>query len=1470
MFRLLTGSCLFLCLSLAASAQLAVDFTADKAGGCSPLVIQFNASVSGPAAGASFVWDLGNGNTATTAAPQAIYTTVGTYTVSLTVVANGGKATATHTVTVYAPPIVDFTASDKLVCGTPVTFWSTSVANGGAGSAGDITGWLWDFEDGTTQQGTGIASHLFAKGLGSVSLTVTDVHGCTAVGKQENIVKTLDPLNVDFSPDKTVVCGIGDAVQFSNGSSGPGTLSYSWDFGDGTTTAQAAPSHVYAQSGIYTVKLTATSSVGCTVTNTRTNLLNVDDYHIDLQAPATVCANTGANVFDNSNPTPSSRVWTVNGINQGSGISPNYAFASAGLYTVSLTDRFGNCPLSATKTIRVNAPPPYTPFSVGYPPCGPPGTVTFADNTPGAVGWSWIFNGGSPSTVQGTATPSATFSAGSFTVQLTVTNAAGCFIQESQNINLYAPVIDIGETDNNNITSCNGPLTKSYAVLYGSVQTYDWDFGDGTHSSAARPTHTFTAPGVYTIVLHYTTAAGCTGVSNARQVTISPPISVDFSTNPTTVCTNAEVYFTNNIAASGATGYSFDFGDGYTSNNTVVHHYGMPGTYSVKLTAWNAGGCVATVSKPGYITVVGPSATYAGHTLSCANTGGDVTFSYPSTNITSFTWNFGDGTATTTDGSVTQQNHRYGQSGVYYPTVTATTGQCSVQFRDEVPVMIKQPAVLTGLAASVCSDGTLKVQIAAQRNPWPTLADPDFDYSYQFQYADGTPFLGAMWHTNLGGLYGNGTYNWTLSGFKPGETGLKVVMTAAQFGCTQVTNTIPLTIISGSATPAITVVSDNHCYQAPVQLRDASVAGAGNSIVGGSWDFGDGQTQPLVPGGAVSHFYGNPGQYSVRLTAQVASGCGMVSTPAVATVNVDGPKAAFSSSPAIVLLGNTVYFYNNTNEYGGTNISYTWDFGDGTGSTAFSPSHLYAQPGIYRVVLTAKDGSGGCSSTAAATIIVKYFNSHFQISPMYVAGGQCPPMLAQFTNTSVNYSSVAWDFGDGTKAGNLNYPSHVYPRPGAYEVTLYVYGSGGLTGQYTDSVFVRQPSGSLSAVKPAVCVGQPEQLQAKGKGALSFLFDFGDGSVTSSIDSNISHVYTASGNYMTRLVVVDTVGCPAAADPGVALLVNPLPKPTIQPADAHVCLGSGVVLHASGGSRYSWSPATGLDNPGIADVLASPAVNTNYSVMVTDDNGCQAQANTALTVVRPETLSVSPDSTALCAGESVTLHARGTDRYQWIGDTRGLNSTQGNNPVAQPQQTTHYRVVGSDAWSCFSDTAAITVTVLPLPTVNAGGNVAVLAGTPVTLAATGSDDIVSWRWTPADWLSCTDCSQPVCTPRRPETYIATVTNGVGCHARDTVQVKLLCVEAHVRIPEAFTPNGDGHNDRFTILGIGEVDHLVIYNRWGVKVFERDHFYTADAAAQWDGTLHGQPAPTGVYAYFVEMSCPSGGVFTRKGTVVLIR
>jgi gliding motility-associated-like protein len=532
---------------------------------------------------------------------------------------------------------------------------------------------------------------------------------------------------------------------------------------------------------------------------------------------------------------------------------------------------------------------------------------------------------------------------------------------------------------------------------------------------------------------------------------------------------------------------------------------------------------------------------------------------------------------------------------------------------------------------------------------------------------------------------------------------------------------------------------------------------------------------------------------------------------------------------------------------------------------------------------------------------IEPFNNAFQMTDSYISAGSCPPVTVQFTNTSTNYTSLLWNFGDGETVANVADPSHVYAQPGTYYVSLTVVNGAGQTLVTNDSVIVREPSAVLTALAAAaVCVGQADTLFAStGKGVKGYTWDFGDGTVSAGgagaggaggaggtgaggaggtgggagagvADSTITHVYTVAGLYMVRLVVTDTLGCMATGNGTVQVDVHAPPVAYVTPPVATICLNGQVTLTANGGVTYSWSPVTGLNASNVATPVASPVVNTTYTVTVADDIGCSSTQSIGVTVVQPETMTVTPDSTAICPGKTVTLEASGAERYQWIGVTGGLSATDIANPVARPVDSTMYTVVGGDSAGCFSDTLTVEVGLLPQPSVSGGPDETVQAGTPVTLAGEATGDVVSWLWTPATYLSCTDCAQPVCTPKEPEQYIVTVTGGDGCTASDTVVVSLLCDESKVRIPDAFTPNGDGHNDRWNILGISEVNHLVIFDRWGEKVFERDHFFPGDVDAGWDGTANGRPAPAGVYVYFAQMQCPVGGAFERRGTVVLVR
>ena len=122
------------------------------------------------------------------------------------------------------------------------------------------------------------------------------------------------------------------------------------------------------------------------------------------------------------------------------------------------------------------------------------------------------------------------------------------------------------------------------------------------------------------------------------------------------------------------------------------------------------------------------------------------------------------------------------------------------------------------------------------------------------------------------------------------------------------------------------------------------------------------------------------------------------------------------------------------------------------------------------------------------------------------------------------------------------------------------------------------------------------------------------------------------------------------------------------------------------------------------------------------------------------------------------------------------------------------------------------------------------------------------------------------------TYHLRVTTQYGCESEDEVRIVVPCGKGAVYIPNAFTPNGDGKNDRFNIRGYGiqRVKSVRIFNRWGQQVFVRENFLPNDDSAGWDGATNGRIADPGAYVYITEVICNEGKSIVMKGTVMLIR
>ena len=270
-----------------AFAQLQAGFTMDKTGGCSPLVVNFTNTTTGAGSNAVYDWDFGNGNSSGLPNGGAIYTLEQSYSVTLTVTDAGKKSSITQQVVVYKPPTVDFTSSVTKGClPLPVTFTSGSVSG-----SGNITSYTWDFGDGNTIQGS-TAGQLHTYTVVQdpiVSLTVTNSNGCHTTKQKSGLVQILPSLNPMISADKNFLCLFTDAVQFTNTSTGPGTLSYTWDFGDGNGSTQKNLNYVFNKKGIYTVKLQVTSSEGCVANTTLSNFLNVASFTTDFTVPSPLC-----------------------------------------------------------------------------------------------------------------------------------------------------------------------------------------------------------------------------------------------------------------------------------------------------------------------------------------------------------------------------------------------------------------------------------------------------------------------------------------------------------------------------------------------------------------------------------------------------------------------------------------------------------------------------------------------------------------------------------------------------------------------------------------------------------------------------------------------------------------------------------------------------------------------------------------------------------------------------------------------------------------------------------------------------------------------------------------------------------------------------------------------------------------------------------------------------------------------------
>ena len=1429
---------------LPALAQVpAANFSADTRAGCSPLVVNFqDLSTGNPT---SWSWNFGNSNTSSLRNPSATYFTAGTYTVSLTVTNANGTNTLTRTqyITVYDNPTVSFTGSPRTGCfPLPVQFVDASTP--GAGNTN--VAWQWNFGNGNTSTQRNPLAVYNSAGSFTVTLTVTNDKGCTKTFSRPNYVSVIGGVVAGFTRSSPGVCRPPATINFRNTSTGPPTLSYLWDFGDGNTSTLMNPSHVYTSSGTFNVRLITSSTAGCQ--DTAESTVTIGGFNTSFTGPSAICVNDTASFSNTSTPTPLSSFWRFGDGSTASGMNVQHRYSTPGTYTVWVYSAYSSCVDSTSRTITVD-PLPVADFTAPVTSrCQPPLTVNFQDLTgPGATSWQWDFGDGGTSTQQN---PTHTYTSyGNFNVRLIVTSSSGCIdtIVKPGFITVRRANISL---DNLPDEGCI-PYTRSFSATINSVDavtSYLWSFGDGNTSTAPNPTHTYPVQGTYTVRLIITTSGGCTDTATVPgAIRVGSRPTVNFTASPLNVCARAPVQFTDLSAP--ADEWLWDFGDGNTSTlQNPTHVYTDTGWFTIRLIAKN-NGCADSLVRTRYIHVLPPVARFD-YTANCSNRL-EFTFTDQSVAPLTWFWRFGDGTTSTSPNPV----HTFPALGSYNVTLIVTNGSCTDSATQTVRALDENPD-FTASQTVICRRANI-VFTASNLSPAAIV-------TYYWNFGDGTTQTTTT--DTVSHVY-TVAGNYTVS--------LRVTDIN---GCMDSVSRVNYIRVNG-ATADFSATNNNGCAGLTTTFNDLSVPDGINSIVNWNWNFGDGTIQNFS-GPPYQHTYLTADTFSVTLTVTDAAGCIDSITQPNIVITTD-PVPYFISNDTVSCPGAGVAFGNYSAPSGG--FTSFWDFGDGNTSTLTNPVHSYTAAGLYTVKLVIVDDNG-CADSLIRNQYVRVDQpvANFTMSDSV---GSCIPLEVQFTNTSSNFYWSYWDFGAGQGTSNLRDPVHYYSQPGTYTVKLVATHFAGCADSIFRTVTLYDTAGSRITYSPgAGCSPLTVTMNSFSPGPMqTYLWDFGDGTTVITNSNTIAHTYTTYGNFLPKLIMEDPTGCIIPLQG--ADTVNVIGADANFGVDNDLFCDVATVRFIDSTTYndpivgYSWSFGDGgsssLSDP--SHFYSSPGLYSVQLAIVTQ-SGCRDTATkpNLVRVVASPVIDIVGD-TAVCVNSSAQHSGiflqPDTSAVSWSWTfPNGSSSTQ---QVPAPQV---YSTVGTFTLNAIAvnssgcaDSSVQSIRVNPLPTVAMPGQLTIQNGTSVTLPATYSPNTVSWIWSPSAGLSCANCPTPDMSPSFNTRYQVFFTDANGCSNVGTVNVTVVCKSGNLFIPNTFSPNGDGSNDVFYPRGSGlqRVQLLRIFNRWGEVVFERRDFPVNDPSSGWNGTYKGSKPQADVYVYQAEVFCENGELIRLNGNIALI-
>jgi gliding motility-associated-like protein len=610
-----------------------------------------------------------------------------------------------------------------------------------------------------------------------------------------------------------------------------------------------------------------------------------------------------------------------------------------------------------------------------------------------------------------------------------------------------------------------------------------------------------------------------------------------------------------------------------------------------------------------------------------------------------------------------------------------------------------------------------------------------------------------------------------------------------------------------------------------------------------------------------------------RINGQDNFGC---NDTAYVTVNVNPvPTSTFTLSASNACTGDTILLNYTGN--GNASANYNWNFGPATvlsGSNAGPYKIKYATPGNNSVSLTVSIGSCSSSSTLPVNLNQRYTAS-FTLSADSICNNK--NVTVTYTGNGIAAANYAWNFGNGTiQQGSgqgpyiISYTSNTNPY-----LSLSVTASGCTSDLFLDTIAViTKPSAAFGPATVSGCDSAVVSFNNTSQNAINYYWTFGDGNNAAS--TTPSHTYY-TGTYSVRLVAQNHI-CYDTLDRTGLVQVKPTYTASFSMSKDSICAGNDIIVTYNGNAPatagYNWAFGNGTVAQGTTQgpYTVSYASNANPYLSLSVSNG------SCISPVYRDTLAVITRPVA--AFNADTLSGCGTLDVSFSNNSQNMQSaawTFGDGTISAVNTPSHHYITGTYSvrliaanYSCYdtlTKTDIIKVYAVPV----AGFSSSPLPGTTLPLSkadfsfTNSSSNAITWKWMFGDGDSSA-VTNPAHLFNSAGTFsvLLYAYNAFGCSDTAMLHPYIIIPDLDIKIPNVFSPNGDGINDQWNIQGlIGQDEALVeVFDRWGHVVHRSSGNYVP-----WDGNLKGKPLPVGTYYYLLRVA-PGEKVYS--GWVYIVR